>query len=202
MADPFQMILDKISQMSRRERLAISFGALALAGIVLIVLVIVQVWLPNRMVAYNSASFGISAKYPLSWKKIENEYGAVAVFLAPKEGALDVFQENVTFIVQDISKNPVSLKAYTETAIRQVQAVFKSGIEIVESEPTYFAGQTAHKFIYAGVDKNRPELNLKAMYVWFIKDDRAYQFNYTAMQNKFDKYLGTVEKMMSSFEVK
>src|SRR3989338_3169570 len=153
MADPFQVILEKISQMSRRQRLAIAFSALSAAGVVLIAIVILQVWLPNRFLAYTNNTWGVSLSYPARWTKIEKNPAIVAAFLSPKEGALDVFQENVTVIVQDMSANPMSLKVYSETAVKQMQAVFKDGINILESEPAFFAGETAHKFVYEGRDK-------------------------------------------------
>ncbi len=202
MANPLQVIRDKISQMNRRQRLAIAFWALSAAGILLIILVAVQVWLPNRFIAYDNSRWGVSLKYPAGWRKIENNAAVAAAFLSPKEGALDVFQENVTVIVHDLSAKPMSLKVYTDTAVKQVQAVFKDGISVIESAPTFCAGETAHKFVYEGRDKNNPDLNLKAMHVWFIKDNRAYQFNYIALEKKFDKYLAAVEKMMSSLKVK
>ena len=202
MADLFETFLNRISNMNRRERLTVAFSALSVAGLVLILIVVVQVWLPNRVVPYKNTMWNFSFEYPASWKKFDNRYGANVVVLSPKEGIMDVFQENVTVVIQDLSADPMSLKAYSELAVKQVQLLFKTGIKVIEEGPAYVAGESAYKFIYEGTDTKHPDLNLKAMHTWFIKDDRAYQINYTSLTNKYDKYLSTVEKLISSFKVK
>ena len=191
----------KIQNLSRRQRMTLISGLMALLGVLLIILTLYQFFMPNSLVTYTNAQWHYSIKYPYSWKKRENRRTGVAAFVSPKESDLDVFQENVTIVVQNLSAKPMTLKAYSDLATKQVGMVFRQGIKVIESQPTYAANQTAYKFVYEGTDTKNPTLNLKAMYVWFIKDNIAYQFNYTALASKFDKYLPVVEKMLGTFSV-
>lgn len=190
-----------MSRLSRRQRLTILFGLISLVGIVLIAFALNKILAPQRLVSYENPLRGIKIKYPQGWKKIDNNPLVVVLFLSPKESDLDIFQENVSIIVQDLSAKPMDLKEYSQLAMDQVKQIFRRGIEVIESQPAWLAGQTAHRFLYQGTDQNNPELNLKMLHIWCIKDNKAYQFNYVALATKFDKYLDTVQAMANSLAI-
>lgn len=129
---------------------------------------------------------------------VENQSGVAAMFFSPKEGPLDAFTENMNIVVQDISSNPMDLQQYSDIAITQMRAVFKDEMQIVKSEPFFFAGRMGYKLVYTG--KN-PGGDIKFMHVWTIKDNIAYQITYSALVSSFDRFLPTAEKMIRSFKI-
>ena len=137
----------KIQNLSRRQRMTLISGLMALLGVLLIILTLYQFFLPNSFATYTNAQWHYSIKYPYSWKKKESRRTGVAAFVSPKESALDVFQENVTIVVQNLSAKPMTLKAYSDLATKQVGMVFRQGIKVMECQPTYAANQTAYKFV-------------------------------------------------------
>lgn len=188
--------------MSKRQRQVILFSVLGGVGVILIIVAIYMALSVQRFLVFEDPKWGIRIKYPEDWGKIENQPGVAVIFLSPKETDLDVFQENVNIVVQDLSKDPMTLKNYTDLAIRQLQVVFKRSMKVVESTPTLLAGQSGYKFVYQGADEKNPNLNIKIMHVWCIKNNKAYQFTYAALVSSFDRYLKTVNTMLGSFRIK
>ncbi len=173
---------------------------LTIAIISLVVLLIVTMVIFRKSIfmnSYRSATDHFSIKYPGKWNKEENKGGAAVIFMSPLESKLDTFRENVNVVVQDASGNRMSIEKYTEMAMRQVAAVFKENIELVESTGTLLAGKPAYKYVYIG----RGEIEFKIMHVWTMSGDNAYQVTYTALLSQYDEYMGQVEKMIKSFRI-
>ena len=189
-------------KMSKRQQQTLLFGALGAVGLILIIIAIYMYQSSRPILTYKNPALGLAMQYPSDWGKFEDQPGVVVAFLSPKETNLDSFQENVNIIVQDLSADPVSLKKYTDMAIRQMVAVFKQSIKIEESVPTLWLGQPAHKFVYQGADPNTPSLNIKMMHSWCIKNNKAYQFTYAALIGSFDRYLPAAEAILNSVTVK
>lgn len=170
----------------------------ALLGITLILGVVWIASKEHRYSKYQDEFGGFAISYPATWSWEENKGGAAVIFFSPKENELDIFQENVNVVVQDISGNPMELRAYSDLAIKQMQLVFEDNFIIVESGPTFVAGQAGHKLIFIG---KGPDTDLKYMSVWLIKDLTAYQITYTALASNYDRYVGKMKHMVRSFQV-
>jgi len=173
---------------------------LTIAIISLVVLLIGILFIFRNVIfmnSYQSRADHFSIKYPGTWQKEENKGGAAVIFMSPLESKLDTFRENVNVVVQDASGNRMSIEKYTEMAMRQVAAVFKENIELVESTGTLLAGKPAYKYVYIG----RGEIEFKIMHVWTMSGDNAYQVTYTALLSQYDEYIGQVEKMIKSFRI-
>jgi hypothetical protein len=106
----------------------------------------------------------------------------------------------VNVVVQDISAKPMELKAYTELAIRQMEAVFGENFLILESVPTSVSGQSAHRLVFIGKAVD-PEPDLKYMSVWLLDGATAYQITYTAIASQYDRYVAKMKRMVSSFRI-
>ncbi|MCA9406971.1 MAG: hypothetical protein KC684_10560, partial [Candidatus Omnitrophica bacterium] len=156
-------------------------------------------WWQNRFSTYNNDRYGFSIKYPSDWTVSENTNGAVVLFYSPLENDLDIFQENVNIVVQDISRNKMDVREYTELAIRQMEVVFKDQIETMESEPIYLDDNPAYNYVFVG---KGPEGNLKYKSVWTLKDYVAYQVTYTSVESSYDRYVNKVNKMIKSFKIR
>ncbi|PGH40579.1 MAG: hypothetical protein CRN43_02215 [Candidatus Nephrothrix sp. EaCA] len=112
--------------------------------------------------------------YPDKWI-IQNANGSI-VFLSPKEGVQDLFQENVNLMLQDLSQKRMNLEQYTEVTKKQIIDNLGSSA-IISLKSTTLAGQRAKEFIY---DMNYQGRSLKLKQYWFIKGNIAYLFSYTA----------------------
>ena len=184
--------------MRQRKKQNWILGAVAGLGIILILGVLWVFSLGFRFLDYHDKEDGFFMKYPDQWTFDNSAEGASVIFFAPLENELDNFKENVNVVVQDISKNPMTLNQYTGLAIRQMEAVFGNNLVTLESEPTRFAGQKGYRFVFLGKGS---DLELKYLISWTIKDMKAYQVTYTAIAAHYDKHLSKVKKMFRSFRI-
>ena len=184
--------------MEQRKKQTLLAGVAALLGIVLILGVVLTMSREHRFKKYHNTAGGFSISYPATWDFQENKGGAAVIFFSPEENDLDFFKENVNVVVQDISGNPMTLKAYSELAIKQMQLMFKDNFVAIESAPTFVDGQAAYKLIFIG---KGPDTELKYMSVWLIKDLTAYQITYTALFFQYDRYIGKMKSMVNSFHI-
>ncbi len=139
--------------------------------------------------------------HPSSW--IKQQKGTAFFFLSQKENEKDLFQENVNVMVQDLSKQPMTLEDYTNLTKQQVKQAFGSSA-IVSIKGLNFAGQQAKEMVYI-MPKNPMQgrnLNLKLRQVWFIKGNKAYLITYTAESSEYDNYLETAEGIFDSFKLR
>mgnify|MGYP001589869577 CR=1 FL=1 len=187
---------------TKRRRQAVLFSLVGALGMILIIAAIYMAMSAQRFLVYEDTRLGIRIKYPENWGKVENQPGVVVAFLSPQETDLDIFNESVNIVAQDLSQEPMTLNNYTNLAIRQMQAVFKKSMQVIESTPTLLAGHSAHKFVYQGSDQKNPKLNIRIMHIWCIKNNMAYQVTYTALVTSFDRYLKIVNTMLGSFAIK
>jgi hypothetical protein len=79
-------------------------------------------------------------------------------------------------------------------AALQKREITVMGFEIFQ-DPT---AVKPYKLIYTGVEE---AVDLQAMLILTIKDDRAYIISYNAEPTKFSYYLPTLEKMIDSFQI-
>ncbi len=154
---------------------------------------------PYRSLGYENGQYGFALQYPAAWSFAENQGGAAAIFYSPKENALDIFKENVNIVVQDISRNPMTLEKYTETAIAQMNAVFGINIEILVSTRISIDNRPAHQFIFIG---KGPDGNLQYQCRWTLVGTTAYQITYTALASGYQKHLAQAERVMNSFRIR
>ena len=184
--------------MQRRKQLTVIYSLIGVVGIVLILVIVWFFGKENRFLKYKDENQGFSIQYPASWEASTKVEGTAVIFLSPSEGALDIFRENVNVVIQDLSKNPVDIKEYSETALKQLESAFDTGFQIVESGEARLAKTPAYHVVYLVKSK---DIELKIMHVWTVIGLKAYQLTYTALSNKYDENLGKVEKMINSFAV-
>lgn len=132
-------------------------------------------------------------KYPDKWKnKLSNN---IIIFLSPQENDEDIFLENVNLMLQDLSRESMTLEKYTE--LTQKQVIDNFGVPaIISLKNTTISEQKTKEFIY---DMNYQDRNLKLKQFWFIRDNTAYLFTYTAERSQYDKYDETATQIIQSF---
>ena len=184
--------------MKRRKKQNLSLGIIAGIGIILILSAFWIFSKGHRFKNYHNERTGFSIKYPVDWAQEETGIGNSVIFLSAQENELDIFRENVSVVVQDLSGNPMALKEYSELAIHQMEVVFKENLIILVSEPAFFGKRKGYKFEFLG---KGPDAELHYLIYWTIRGMTAYQVTYTAISSKYDRYLSKVKKMIRSFHI-
>lgn len=174
-------------------------GLSSLAALIFLTLAGLWVWDAARYGKYVHDKHGISVKYPRAWEIKHNVQGALVAFVSPKETALDIFQENVSIVVEDVSPALVTLEEFSDKAIQQMKAVFKTSIHIVESKPVKVGHYDAHRFVIEG---NTPGEELRMMNIWLLKGRKSVIFTGIVFLSDEEKYWPVVERMADSFHVK
>ncbi len=68
---------------------------------------------------------------------------------------------------------------------------------MLQSIETIFLGHPAHMIIFTATDNTQ---NLrKAMQIWFKEDSQGLSNSYKSDNERFSKYLPTIDKMLNSF---
>jgi len=145
---------------------------------------------------YTNAAFGIAIRYPSTWTKNEQFTGAVVAFTSPSESSSGASGGIVSVVVEELPE-PMTLAEYNDAAIA---ALNQSIIDFNISETTAatLSNNPAHKIVYTA---KQNQLNLRAMQVWTIKDNKTYILTYGATPVNYDKYQTIVQNMFSSFEI-
>jgi hypothetical protein len=151
-----------------------------------------------RLREYRHEHKKFALKYPALWAFEENKDGAAVIFFSPIENDLDFFRENVNVVVQESEEGPMTLKEYSETAIKQMEMVFGNNFVLLESTPIRFAGREGYRIVFLG---KGPDTELKYMCVWTLEGAVSYQLTYTALSSQYDRYLSQMKRMARSFRI-
>jgi hypothetical protein len=143
---------------------------------------------------YSNSEHGYTATYPGGWEQSVKQ-GAI-VFTSPKETETDDFLENVNILVQDLSSSPMNLEQYTELTRKQIND-YAGPQALLSLKGAVLAGKPCMECMYEMKYNDR---NLKFKQYWFILDNQAYLFTYTAEPASFSKYEATATRIMKSFK--
>ena len=183
--------------MKKRTRLIYISGGIG----VLLTLIAVGLFLWQfQFLRYTDKKRGFSIESPTRWKTVKNFGETAVMFKAPLDGPLDIYPENVTVVVQDLSHNPKSLMEFTDKAIEQMEAVFMHNFVLEESTAVAtLGGYPAYKIIFTGKGPNQ---DIMMYMTWAVVDKQTvYQVTYSALPSQFEKYDLTVERMLASFRI-
>jgi serine/threonine-protein kinase len=155
---------------------------------------------------YQNAPYEIKMLYPSNWEKEENVGGSrscanklidIGRFSPPFENSnSDKSAENFDVKVDDISDiTPISLAKYANDTIEDLRKNFN----IISEDRNATAGNNnpAYKIEYNGTEE---DVNLNAMIIFMIKDDKAYIISYMAEPSRYYSDLPVVQKMIASIE--
>ena len=152
------------------------------------------------LLTYENIDYGIEVDYPDNWvwEKIEDPFGTVVIFY-PGNSKEKTIPVQVTIEVENIKSN-ISLDEYTTSAISKITK-FLPEANIIRSQQITLGTKPAHRVIYTG--KNRDmDFTSKYLQVWLLEGDQAYIMTYVAPEDRYQDFVGTVEKMMiPSWEV-
>lgn len=149
-----------------------------------------------RFLTYDNFFYHIRIKYPSVWTKSEEIIGTIVAFLSPQESSSDSFRENLNVYIGNLSQS-MTLDDYIDLSNNQLKQLI-TDYSIIDSSATTLAGNPAHKVIFTG---KQGGFNLKWMQVYMIKNNRDYVISYTAEEDKYSYFLGTIQEMINSFEI-
>ncbi len=144
---------------------------------------------------YISPYLNFTVNYPPSWQV--KEISGMVFFLSPLEGKSDGFSENVSVIVEDLSKKPMSLNEYEKLSLTSAPKLIKD-FKLMANNSVKIYGETAYSLIYSGMDQSR---SLKYKSYTFITGSKAYTLTYSAEEKNYDKYLNQAELVMKSIKI-
>jgi hypothetical protein len=111
---------------------------------------------------------------------------------------LDTFQENLKL---SASKTNLSLEDYTN--VKKGRIFDPLGESTIVENSTFISGYPAYELVYDSKDSdesfNTDVNTLKVMQVWTIIDGNAYDFTYSAVEEKYSEFLPIIKQMIKSF---
>ncbi len=148
----------------------------------------------SEYLTYDDLITGFSIKYPPDWERAQHIDKSVT-FLAPRESNLDTNPAGLGIMTKEIVSN-TTLPSITQTQLDTLRNLYPD-INILESIETTFLGHPAHMVVFTATDNTQ---NMrKAMQIWFKEDTRAFLMTYKSDNERFSKYLPTIDKMLNSF---
>lgn len=136
---------------------------------------------------YEDITNKFTVQYPANWQKQENVYGTHGVQFSPT--ATD--RDNV--LIDVLTQPGLTLDSWTQEKLASIRS--REGSQIIHSSPTLLSGSPAYEATYIWEGD-------KIMELWTVVGDRLYAISYVAVgEEKFQKYLADVKKMLDSFMI-
>jgi hypothetical protein len=144
---------------------------------------IITIGLDSEFLTYDDIITGFSIKYPPDWERAQHLDKSVT-FLAPRESNSDTNPAGLGIMVIEVESNK-TLASITQNQLNKLKNLYPD-IQILESMETIFLGHPSHMIIFTATDNT--QTMRKAMQIWFKEDNQRYS-----------KYLPTIDKMLNSF---
>lgn len=155
---------------------------------------IITIGLDSEFLTYDDLITGFSIKYPPDWERAQHIDKSVT-FLAPKESNLDTNPAGLGIMVIEVESNN-TLASITQNQLTKLKNLYPD-IQILESMETIFLGHPSHMIIFTATDNTQSMR--KAMQIWFKEDNKAFLMTYKSDNQRYSKYLPTIDKMLNSF---
>lgn len=148
----------------------------------------------SDFLTYDDLITGFSMKYPQDWD-IAQHIDKSVTFHAPKESNSDLNPADLRIMVIQVGSN-TTLASITQDQLDKLKNLYPD-FQIQESVETIFMGHPAHMIIFSATDNTQ---NMrKAMQIWFKEEAKAYLVTYKSDNERFSKYLPTIDRMLNTF---
>lgn len=138
-----------------------------------------------------------SIQYPPDWElDTSGKSGTTFILFSKKESKKDPFRENITFIIQDLSKHDIDLNKFVEISENQINNQISKST-LLESNRIKQRGRELHYFKYTG--EISPFLLKFEQYCW-VQKKRAIILTFACEVNKYEDYKEIGEKILSTFK--
>lgn len=155
---------------------------------------IITIGLDSEFLTYDDIITGFSIKYPPDWERAQHLDKSVT-FLAPRESNSDTNPAGLEIMVIEVESNK-TLASITQNQLNKLKNLYPD-IQILESMETIFLGHPSHMIIFTATDNTQSMR--KAMQIWFKEDNKAFLMTYKSDNQRYSKYLPTIDKMLNSF---
>ena len=155
---------------------------------------IITIGLDSELLTYDDIITGFSIKYPPDWERAQHLDKSVT-FLAPRESNSDTNPTGLGIMVIEVESNK-TLASITQNQLNTLKNLYPD-IQILESMETIFLGHPSHMIIFTATDNTQSMR--KAMQIWFKEDNKAFLMTYKSDNQRYSKYLPTIDKMLNSF---
>ena len=155
---------------------------------------IITIGLDSEFLTYDDIITGFSIKYPPDWERAQHLDKSVT-FLAPRESNSDTNPAGLGIMVIEVESNN-TLASITQNQLNTLKNLYPD-IQILESMETIFLGHPSHMIIFTATDNTQSMR--KAMQIWFKEDNKAFLMTYKSDNQRYSKYLPTIDKMLNSF---
>jgi hypothetical protein len=154
---------------------------------------IIPISVESEFRTYDDIITGFSIKYPHDWDSAQDIDKSVA-FHAPKEGN-STNPADLGIMVLQVGSN-TTLSTITQNQLSKLKKLYPD-FQAQESVETIFLGHPAHKIIFTATDNTQNVR--KAMQIWFKEDTKAFLVTYKSDNERFSKYLPTIDRMLNTF---
>ena len=154
---------------------------------------IIPIAVESEFLTYDDLITGFSMKYPHDWDSAQDIDKSVA-FHAPKEGN-STNPADLGIMVIQVGSN-TTLSTITQNQLSKLKKLYPD-FQAQESVETIFLGHPAHKIIFTATDNTQNVR--KAMQIWFKEDTKAFLVTYKSDNERFSKYLPTIDRMLNTF---
>ena len=161
----------------------------------------------NNFLTYNNPTYKIKMQYPADWTVSTNTlqtYSGVVAFYSPLQSLTDILPAELSLSITTYSQG-VSLDEYTKTTLA---ALDQQGIKVSDSNAFTLAGKPGHRILFSppqpqpqNNNQGDPQVSISIMQAWTTIGNKVYLISYSAEESKFQKYLPTVEQMLSSLQI-
>lgn len=154
---------------------------------------IIPIAVESDFLTYDDLITGFSMKYPQDWDRAQHLDKSVT-FHAPRESNSDINPADLGIMVIQVGSN-TTLASITQTQLDTLKNLYPD-FQIQESVESVFLGHPAHMIIFTATDNT--ETMRKAMQIWFKEDTKAYLVTYKSDNERFSKYLPTIDRMLNT----
>ena len=155
---------------------------------------IIPIAIESEFLTYDDLITGFSMKYPQDWDRAQHIDKSVT-FHAPKESNSDINPADLGIMVIQVGSN-TTLASITQNQLDTLKKLYPD-FQIQESVESVFLGHPAHMIIVTATDNT--ETMRKAMQIWFKEETKAYLLTYKSDNERFSKYLPTIDRMLNTF---
>jgi len=153
---------------------------------------------PPAPSTYSNSTYGVSLKYPSSWKLEETQDAVLgtSVVFKPAQTSLDC---NLSLEFEDLTKRiaaPITLKKLTESEYSEMNKFYPEA-RLEYAGNVILAKRPARQLIYED-----PATQIKRLRVWTIITNYAYIATYTAKKQDFESCLSDTKLMLESMIAK
>jgi hypothetical protein len=189
------MVKKEEKKMTVKQWVLIGLGVLA--GAIVLMSISIGIWSLLTFSVWQSEKDGVSIFYPKGWSVNPHAVDTHIVgFVAPKDNALDTFQENFQISTYAMTKDVHSIDKYARIMIDQLVMVF-TDLKVQEKGIFFISGHKGRRIVL-----NSKEGVLTIVVYAITQGDTGYNLLYMGKEDRYPWDRHMIDAMAFSFKVK